>query len=254
MGRPRCAIGTNCSARLPPTRAVVNSRIGDTTPCLDCRLFTRHGRNPDLHKVAQCFGGERGRNETSRTAGGPVALCRESMRQHTFLGVAAGAMTCLAVAAPACRLRRRYVSVTVRGESMEPTLRHGDRLLADRTRIGDIRVGDVVVLEPGRPRPVRNSRPSTAEPAYWMIKRVVACPAIRCRPVPCRRGMPHRTPSSRGGGSSSSATMPRPATIPASSATSTLNKSSESRGCHDAASPHHAVRASLRDSPSVRRA
>jgi signal peptidase I len=115
------------------------------------------------------------------------------MGQHTFLGVAAGAMTCLAVAALACRLRRRYVLVTVRGESMEPTLRHGDRVLADRTRIGDIRVGDVVVLEPGNPRPVRNSRPSTAEPAYWMIKRVVAVPGDPVPPgsVPAR----HTTPN-----------------------------------------------------------
>jgi signal peptidase I len=115
------------------------------------------------------------------------------MMRHTFLGAAAGAMTCLAVAALVSRLRQRYVLVTVRGESMEPTLRHGDRVLADRTRIGDIRVGDVVVLEPGNPRPVRNSRPSTAEPAYWMIKRVVAVPGDPVPPgsVPAR----HTTPN-----------------------------------------------------------
>lgn len=97
----------------------------------------------------------------------------EFMMRRTFLGAAVLATTCLAAAALARRLRRRYVLVTVRGESMEPTFRHGDRVLADRTRIGGIRVGDVVVLEPGRPRPVladRNSRPPTAEPAFWMIK------------------------------------------------------------------------------------
>jgi signal peptidase I len=111
------------------------------------------------------------------------------MMRHTLLG----AMTCLAVAALACRVRRRYVLVSVRGESMEPTLRHGDRVLADRTRVGGIRVGDVVVLEPGRPRPVPNSRSSTAGPAYWMIKRVVAVPGDPVPPgsVPAR----HTTPN-----------------------------------------------------------
>jgi len=106
------------------------------------------------------------------------------MRQP-FLGAAVVATTCFAVAELVRRLRQRYVLVTVRGESMEPTLCHGDRVLADRTRVGDIRVGDVVVLEPGRPRPVRavrNSRPSTVEPAYWMIKRVVAVPGDRVPP------------------------------------------------------------------------
>jgi signal peptidase I len=84
--------------------------------------------------------------------------------------------------------RRRDVLVTVRGESMEPTHRHGDCVFADRTRVGDIRVGDVVVLEPGNPRPVPNSRPSTAEPAYWMIKRVGAVPGDPVPPgsVPAR--------------------------------------------------------------------
>lgn len=115
--------------------------------------------------------------------------------RHTVLGTAVGAMTCLAIAALACRLRQRYVSVTVRGASMEPTYRHGDRVLADRARIGDIRVGDVVVLEPGRPRPVladRNSRPLTAEPAFWMIKRVVAVPGDPVPPgsVPARHAAP----------------------------------------------------------------
>jgi hypothetical protein len=64
-----------------------------------------------------------------------------------------------------------------------------------RTRVGGIRVGDVVVLEPGRPRPVlavRNSRPSTAEPAYWLIKRVVAVPGDPVPPgsVPARLATP----------------------------------------------------------------
>lgn len=101
-----------------------------------------------------------------------------------FLRTVAGALTCFAVVATACRLRRRYVLVTVRGESMEPVFRHGDRVLADRSRVADIRVGDVVVLEPGHPRPVLavpGSRPSAVEQAYWMIKRVVAVPGD---PVP----------------------------------------------------------------------
>jgi signal peptidase I len=145
------------------------------------------------------------------------------MKRRTFLSTAVVAMAILAVIALACRLRRRYVSVTVRGESMEPTLRlvggpgslgvprneraqYGDRVLADRTRVGDIRVGDVVVLEPGRPRQdlaMHRSRTSIAEStngqssttppscnrtAYWMIKRVVAVPGD---PVP-RGSVPSR--------------------------------------------------------------
>ncbi len=112
-----------------------------------------------------------------------------------FLGTVASALTCLAVVATACRLRRRYVLVTVRGESMEPMFSHGDRVLVNRSRVADIRVGDVVVLKPGRPRPVLavpGSRLSTAEPVYWMIKRVLAVPGDPVPPgsVPKRLATP----------------------------------------------------------------
>ncbi len=70
--------------------------------------------------------------------------------------------------------------VTVRGDSMEPALRHGDRVLADRADMSAVRVGDIVVLEPGRA--------TNRSTAYWMIKRVVAVAGDRVPPgsVPAR--------------------------------------------------------------------
>lgn len=44
-------------------------------------------------------------------------------------------------------LRRRYIVVTVDGPSMEPTYRHGDRVLVRRIRVGAVHRGQVVVLD-----------------------------------------------------------------------------------------------------------
>lgn len=67
-------------------------------------------------------------------------------------------------------LRGRLVRVTVRGDSMAPTLRTGERVLVRRTRPAALSRGDLVVFR--RPRdPVRS----------WMIKRVLAAPGD---PVP----------------------------------------------------------------------
>ncbi|MFI7415840.1 S26 family signal peptidase [Nonomuraea sp. NPDC049684] len=65
-------------------------------------------------------------------------------------------------------LRVRFVAVTVRGRSMEPTLWHGDRVLVRRSSLGGVRPGRLVVVaaEPG---------------ASWLVKRVVAVPGD---PVP----------------------------------------------------------------------
>ncbi|MFI7464785.1 S26 family signal peptidase [Nonomuraea sp. NPDC049646] len=65
-------------------------------------------------------------------------------------------------------LRVRFVAVTVRGRSMEPTLWHGDRVLVRRSPLDGVRPGQLVVVaaEPG---------------ASWLVKRVVAVPGD---PVP----------------------------------------------------------------------
>jgi signal peptidase I len=66
--------------------------------------------------------------------------------------------------------RRRWTVVTVRGTSMSPTMRDGDRVLVRRCAGGDLRPGQIVVASPpGR----RRSR--------WNVKRAVALPGD---PVP----------------------------------------------------------------------
>ncbi|MEO3747911.1 S26 family signal peptidase [Plantactinospora sp. B5E13] len=88
-------------------------------------------------------------------------------------------------------LRRRFVVVTVRGPSMEPSLREGDRVLVRRRPLVALRTGDLVVFAetpaPSRP-PTRPALPDpgrvdTAE--GWLIKRAVALPGD---PVPREAG------------------------------------------------------------------
>ncbi|WP_053617127.1 S26 family signal peptidase [Nocardiopsis sp. NRRL B-16309] len=92
--------------------------------------------------------------------------------------VAAG----IAVAVPACVLlwlNRTRVAVEVVGHSMEPTFRHGDRLLVRRVPAARLRVGDVVVLG----QPDTDALPDllllmgTVPP--WVVKRVAALPGDR---------------------------------------------------------------------------
>jgi signal peptidase I len=77
-------------------------------------------------------------------------------------------------------LRRRFVLITVTGDSMAPTLTPGDRVLVRRARVGQLRHGQIVVLE----MPGAGGRWMTppARPGHdWMIKRVAALPGD---PVP----------------------------------------------------------------------
>jgi signal peptidase I len=62
-------------------------------------------------------------------------------------------------------LRLRLVVVTVRGDSMAPTLRSGDQVLVRRTPLRAVPAGALVVF----------ARPRTTEPG-WMIKRAIAVP------------------------------------------------------------------------------
>ncbi|MEO3928909.1 S26 family signal peptidase [Micromonosporaceae bacterium B7E4] len=59
-------------------------------------------------------------------------------------------------------LRRRFVVVTVRGPSMEPALREGDRVLVRRRRAAQLRTGDLVVFAEAPEPPVRPSGPPGA--------------------------------------------------------------------------------------------
>ncbi|MFG1923032.1 S26 family signal peptidase [Cryptosporangium sp. NPDC048952] len=86
-------------------------------------------------------------------------------------------------------LRRRFVAVTVLGDSMAPTFAHGDRVLVRRVRLSRVRAGDVVVAAwgspvPGGPFPLTASEPVPGLPPSrdpWMVKRLVAGPGD---PVP----------------------------------------------------------------------
>ena|SRR5690349_14071214 len=64
-------------------------------------------------------------------------------------------------------MRRRYLVVHVTGRSMEPTLTDGQRVMARRTRLGRVRTGDVVVLEPPPGSPTGDG---------LLVKRVFALP------------------------------------------------------------------------------
>ena len=87
----------------------------------------------------------------------------------TVGGFCAGAAAVL-VGVAVVVVRRRVFVVTVRGGSMEPTFRSGDRVLARRARLGAVRVGDVIIIG------AQESPGST-----WLIKRAAAIPGD---PVP----------------------------------------------------------------------
>jgi signal peptidase I len=82
-------------------------------------------------------------------------------------GLAACAVT-VPVAVAVVLVRRRFVMVTVRGPSMLPTLKAGDRVLVRRTEVGKLRRGQLAVAgENGR---------SADGSQEWVIKRVAAVP------------------------------------------------------------------------------
>jgi signal peptidase I len=78
----------------------------------------------------------------------------------------------LALAALVAMVRKRWVAVTVIGDSMVPTYHDGDLVLVRRRRPSDLTRGDVVVLE----------APAMTRFAHrWNLKRVAALPGD---PVP----------------------------------------------------------------------
>jgi signal peptidase I len=107
----------------------------------------------------------------------------------TVARITAAAVGTLGVLAGVWWLRRRFVVVTVLGESMSPTFASGDRVLVRRVRRARARTGDVVVAawgrpEPGGPFPLTIEEPTPGAPptlAPWIVKRLVAGPGD---PVP----------------------------------------------------------------------
>lgn len=109
------------------------------------------------------------------------------------VGTGVWALVCCVPAAASCTcwiaatfLARRFVVIRVDGESMEPTYRHGDRVLVRRGAA--FRRDQVVVIErPAVPALAQTRRRLTrtgqvALPArHWLIKRVAAMPGD---PVP----------------------------------------------------------------------
>jgi signal peptidase I len=76
-------------------------------------------------------------------------------------------------------LRSRYAVVRVRGNSMLPTLRPGDRLIARHGAHGPLRVGMIiVVIRPTAPLMRHDGSPMEPRPStpHWVIKRVAALP------------------------------------------------------------------------------
>lgn len=91
----------------------------------------------------------------------------------------------LALAASSCllwTLHRRYAVADVQGSSMEPTLRHGDRVLVRRVRDGGVRAGDIVVIERFAPdNQPRYRHPGRSPRRVWVVKRAAA---VAGDPVP----------------------------------------------------------------------
>jgi signal peptidase I len=103
------------------------------------------------------------------------------------VGLAAAAVTAGLVAAAVVALRRRLWVVRVKGISMEPTLRDGDRVLVARRAGALVTRGQIVLLEaPGRSEAgwvwrLPAGRPVRLRGGPWSLKRAVA---VAGDPVP----------------------------------------------------------------------
>lgn len=99
------------------------------------------------------------------------------------VAILVGSVTLLGALAVLLWLRRRLLVVRVEGSSMRPTFRPGEWVLVRRIEPGDLRRGDVVVVErpeqPGLRPPMTDAR--RVRGRSWMIKRVHA---LSGEPVP----------------------------------------------------------------------
>lgn len=91
---------------------------------------------------------------------------------------ALGALAVLVTVASVLLLRSRIAIVSVTGQSMEPTLTTGDRVLVRRTGLNSVRAGQIIVVE--APSPVHghwaSAPPRRDLSREWMIKRAAAVP------------------------------------------------------------------------------
>ncbi|MEU8527688.1 MULTISPECIES: S26 family signal peptidase [Streptomyces] len=86
-----------------------------------------------------------------------------------------------AAVAAAVRIRTSVVVVSVRGNSMAPAIRDGERVVVRRRPLARIRRGDVVVLRPPETSERDGGYGTDRHGAGWNVKRVTALPG---EPVP----------------------------------------------------------------------
>jgi len=97
------------------------------------------------------------------------------------------ALACaLALAAVLAWLRRRWIVVTVEGDSMAPTLQHGQQVIARRAG-GPVRPGDVVVFR-------LSAAQVHAQVSERLVHRVKRVAAVAGDPVPAWMGRPDGGP------------------------------------------------------------
>ncbi len=94
------------------------------------------------------------------------------------MGAAASALGMLALVAAGVVIARRQITiVSVTGQSMEPALTAGDRVLVRRARLRSVRTGQIVVVETPSADREWTGKPAGRDLArVWMIKRVAAIP------------------------------------------------------------------------------
>jgi signal peptidase I len=109
------------------------------------------------------------RRQSLRTPGGGLE------QEVNMTAVALAAVGLVATGCTALWMRRHLTLVTVTGNSMEPTLHQGDRVLVRRRRLHDLARGEVVVLA-GPKTGIQVGEVWRAPIGGWHIKRVAALP------------------------------------------------------------------------------
>lgn len=85
-------------------------------------------------------------------------------------------MLAVGAAIAVARIRTSVVVVSVRGNSMAPALRDGDRVVVRRRPLARVRRGDIVVLKPPETSERDGGYGTDRHGAGWNVKRVTALP------------------------------------------------------------------------------